>query len=209
MQKQLIELSRIKKQQGATLVVALVILLVMSMVGLASLSSSTLQSRMAFNKKQKMLSILSADAALKLAERYVKENIKQSSDRNIYNGADGLFSSARIDTGSGLAIEPVKPEGKFSGGDVTLAMNWLNDNSVEIESDEGIGPELSINRARYFIEYLGKYDPSASIVFDPVSGNPDTRPYMFRVVAIGWGQDSNIYSVLQSVFRTGSDVEYN
>jgi len=189
-------------QRGATLIVALVILLVMSLVGLASMSSSTLQSRMAFNKKQKMLSLLAAESILKVGEKYIADEITGSVKMKRFNGDSGLFAAARqqdIPLPLGFADQ------QFSNGDYFYSGNWSNANSIEVTA---LDSSVSVKKGRYFIEYMGSEQKDQFKVIDPAVQKPEQAAYMFRVVAIAWGQDPNIYSVLQSTYRTGSNVEY-
>lgn len=197
------KVSPLSHEKGATLVVALVILVVMSMVGLASMSSSTLQARMAFNQKQKMLSMLAADAVLRTAENYILENIRHKSHMSRFNGNDGLFADAQLGITIPLSVSSAEEE--FSNGDMTLTANWLDGNSAEVTTFDS---SVSVREGRYTIEYVGKYDPTVNQPTDTTKGDDDRHPYMFRIVAIGWGQDPNISTVLQSTFRTGTDVEY-
>lgn len=189
-------------QRGATLIVALVILLVMSLVGLASMSSSTLQSRMAFNKKQKMLSLLAAESILKAGEKYIADEIVGSSTLSRFNGSDGLFAAAKQ---RDIPL-PIKfADLNFSNSDYFYSGNWSNANSVEVTS---LDSSVSVKKGRYFIEFMGSEQKDQFKVTDPAVQKPEQAAYLFRVVAIAWGQDPNIYSVLQSTFKTGSNLEY-
>lgn len=190
-------------ERGATLVVALVILVVMSLVGLASMSSSTLQARMAFNQKQKILSLLAADAVLRVAENYILENIRHKVHMSRFNGTDGLFAGAKL--GKIIPLTVSGAEETFTNGDMTKTAHWLDGNSKEVTAFDS---SVSIRNGRYLIEYLGKFDKTVNQPKDTTKGDDDRKPYMFKIVAIGWGQDPNISTVLQSTFKTGTDVDY-
>jgi type IV pilus assembly protein PilX len=63
-----------RKQHGAILVVALIFLLVMTMLILASIRGTVMQERMASNLYDRSLAFQAAEAALREGERYVLED---------------------------------------------------------------------------------------------------------------------------------------
>lgn len=63
-----------RRQRGAVLVVALIFLLVMTMLILASVRGSVMQERMASNLYDRSLAFQAAEAALREGERFVQEN---------------------------------------------------------------------------------------------------------------------------------------
>lgn len=60
--------SELQKQQGAALVVSLIILLVLTVLGVASMRSTTLEEKMAGNSRDLSLAFNAAEAALRGAE---------------------------------------------------------------------------------------------------------------------------------------------
>lgn len=65
---QLLE-SRHARQNGASLVVAMVVMLILSILGLAAMNNSTLQERMANNMRDRNVALQAAELALRDAER--------------------------------------------------------------------------------------------------------------------------------------------
>ena len=63
-----------RKQRGAVLVVALIFLVVMTMLILASVRNTTMQERMASNLYDRSLAFQAAEAALREGERFVLEH---------------------------------------------------------------------------------------------------------------------------------------
>lgn len=64
-----------RRQRGATLIVALVLLVVVTLLGVASLRGVLLQERMAANQYDRSLAFQAAEAALRAAEAYVETNV--------------------------------------------------------------------------------------------------------------------------------------
>lgn len=192
------------KQCGATLVVALVILLVMTMIGVATMQSSTLQERMAANARQKMIAQNAAETALREAEDWMDVNVTGSGDLSQFNGTNGLYAEIYTHAGASSA--------RFSdvGKDITDPTDWTTF-GVEVTSmDTG----LVSRQPRYIIEYIGLDKRGASatkveVLDAEAKGEIRIKGYFFRITAIGWSRDPNIYSVLESVYMTGSgDFNY-
>ncbi|WP_179957737.1 pilus assembly PilX family protein [Exilibacterium tricleocarpae] len=187
------------RQQGAVLVVSLVILLVMSVVGVSSMVSTTLQERMAGNARQKTLANSAAETALRNAEAYLVTQITSTPRLARFDGTNGLYADYQFIP---EIINRTPATGSFKDNDFNNSENWTNANSVAV-ADLSAG--VTAQNPRYFIEYMGRDKGTANkVVVDPNDPTPTTYPHLFRVVAIGWAQDPNIYSIYQSTFKTGS-----
>lgn len=68
-----------KRQSGAVLLVALIMLLVLTLLGVASIDSSGMQTRMANNQRDRIIAMQAAEAGLLAAENYL-ENMHFSSE---------------------------------------------------------------------------------------------------------------------------------
>lgn len=191
-------------QSGATLVIALIILLVMSMIGVSNMQSSTLQERMAANTKQKTTARIAAESALNTAEKWLDNNLNSSADLALFNGTLGLYSAVATRYNNAAPIWT----GSEAIADVTLAENWASrghNPAVDI-----VSTGLVANQPKYVIEFLGRDTGTAARNVNDYDadgsarrGAGDFSPYIFRIIAIGWAKDSNIYTVLESTYRTG------
>ena len=65
-----------KQQQGMSLLVVLILLVVMSILGVAVMRSSSMQERMAANLRDRSLATQAAEAALAVAQNYLNTNTK-------------------------------------------------------------------------------------------------------------------------------------
>lgn len=196
-----------RSQRGATLMVSLVILSVMTIVGVSTMQSATLQERMASNARQKLVARSAAESALRVAEQFLTANISdfESISQSFRGGGalgflgDALYSE--FDDGD-VDISTVNAASRIE--DISDDDDWINDLTASYEV-----PELSKEWARsprFFIEYMGQAKGASGSQIQNIDEDAkDSRePHIFRVTAIGWGQDVNIYSVLQSTFITGS-----
>lgn len=74
-----------RRQAGTVLVISLVILLVLTLLGVASMQTSALQEKMAGNLHDTNLAFQSAEGALRVAEDFLQSPVLPS-----FNGSNGL-----------------------------------------------------------------------------------------------------------------------
>ena len=60
-------------QNGSALIISLVFLLILTMIGVASIQDSTLQERMAGNERDRNLAFQAAEAALRVGEDHLRQ----------------------------------------------------------------------------------------------------------------------------------------
>ncbi len=196
-----------KSQRGATLVVALVILAVLSVIGVATMQNSTSQERMANNSRQKMIAETAAESALREAEQWLRVNV---SDREalkeefIVDPRDGFYTNRELP--QLLSADPRPLENSMS--DISDDDVWLADEDLSIEIDN-LGGNWARN-PRVVVELLGQYrlGTESGAGSSVINLDGDTEPgfnnsWVFRITAIGWSQNEDIYSVLRSTFITG------
>jgi Tfp pilus assembly protein PilX len=188
------------RESGATLVIALIILLVMSVVGVANMQNSTMQERMAANARQKTVARYAAESALGAAESVLRGIKSPEAIDTRFNGSGYYSLVARP---SNVAV-PLSAS--LSGGAQFIPdkdSTWSNITSVEVDYDTSIVAK----KPRYIVEYIGRDMTQGAnkvvTVMDVDNDGGDTKPYLYRITAIGWGKDPNIYSVLESTFQTG------
>ncbi|MGI9319904.1 MAG: pilus assembly PilX family protein [Thiogranum sp.] len=181
------------RQRGAVLAISLLVLLVMTVLGVAAMGSTTLQERMANNNRQQQVAFQAAEAALRAAENYLGNTINSVTALNVnFNSAApmiGLYSQRAPMTG--MATYPLP-----AGFDIYDDNDWLAaGNAVKVNTVTSV-----TQRPRYLIEYVGRVGPPPN---DYNGKKPDTRQYGFRVTAIGWGEGAapNARHLLQSSYR--------
>ena len=184
-----------KNQKGATLIIALVILLVMTIIGVASMKSSNLQERMSGNARQKTIAKNAALTAMREAEIWLQENVKDPAAIDQFgSNIAGLYA----------AVAPPNATKRVVTVDLTDPSDW---SSLGVVSS-AITSALVSQQPKYIIEYIGRdfrgaANSSVQMLDAEAKGNADLSPYFFRITAIGWGKDANIYSILESTYMTG------
>lgn len=77
-----------KKQRGMVLLVCLVMLLLLTVIGIAAISNSTLQERMVGGSRDYNTAFQAAEAALRVGEAFVRQQVEASADpANLFNAA--------------------------------------------------------------------------------------------------------------------------
>lgn len=197
----------INSQQGVVIIVALVTLVVMTMVGLTSIGNATLQERMAANNRFYFQARLNAETALREAEDYLSGRVDATVvfndaqdviDLFTQSDVDHLYLNTNVSKSSSAVLQTPSLDSNLASktswpvGTASLAVPVANGS----------------NDSRYIIEYIGTIDYSAISgservdISDGTSSLPSTEPWAFRITAIGYSSNSNIYSVLESIYAT-------
>ena len=173
------------RQQGITLAVSLIFLLVLTIIGISAMSTSTLQEKMAGNMKDKALSFQSAESAIITAETWLKDQKKtvraQTTLQILSHTADGTpnWRVAGI-WDSANAIEHPGEPGAPAAGDV-FDLKYLFDSP------------------RYIIEDMGMLNSESKTSSSIGYGGTPTR-FMYRITARGQGGTSQAVSLVQTTF---------
>jgi type IV pilus assembly protein PilX len=195
-------ISRFNTQKGVTLIIALVMLLVMTSLGVTTMSGSVLQERIASNHRQQYIARANAEAALLSAESYLNTlpagGVGEKLTLSDIEGDFGVVAVGLYTTKVVNGFGPVN-----LAFDVTNDANWDNLNSIEVSNT--VPPaQFSIalqnpgaRLPRVIVQYLG----CEGTAEECDATHDDYDPYFsFRIVAIGWGTDINAYSVLQAIY---------
>ena len=180
-----------RQQRGVILIVALIMLLVMTVAGVTTMTGSTLQEKIAGNQRQQMTARINADQGLKAAETYLDSlhpgrSINKALLQSQFSSTNGLYTAIAPLNG-GVAIEL-----EFDRVDRS---EWTIDNSIAVPNETNV-------LSRYAIEYLGGISEEGFVLEDDKSGEPgeSSKRKVFRITAIGFGNNSNVFSILESYY---------
>lgn len=169
------------RQQGFSLVMVMMIMVVIALLVIAGAQVSNTEMRISTNNADQKYAKGLAERTLLEAEKFISQQALQAAPAgstgvkakdeadllSIFNGSNGLY---------GYGTTRSTPVWE-------VATNWTGTNSVEVDNLAGTG-----QKPRYMIEYLGTKD---------VDGDRGLR--VFRVTARAWGENSNTVSTLQTV----------
>lgn len=160
------------------LFICLVLLLGMTIVGVSSVNTTTLEERMARNTRDALLSFQAAEVALRDGEDFV-ENTVASTATFTPAGANGMWSVA--DFGEDPRWE--------------VAGVWTDARSRVADTDiDGVAAA-----PRYLVEHLASVELTDASSVQITSGYEDRpRVEIFRITAVGFGGTAQARTFLQS-----------
>jgi len=165
----------------------------MTIIGIASMSSTTLQERMANNNNQRQIAFQAAEAALRAGEAFLVTNITNISNLatnfNATTSVAGLYSERAPVVGAATYPLPASANIFDDSGWLTVG------NAIEVTTFTTV-----FQRPRFIIEYMGRAGAPPK---DYSGKKQDPRQYAFRITAIGWGEGTTptVRYLLQSSFR--------
>ncbi len=167
-------------QKGIALFISLVLLLVLTIIGVSSVQSTSLEERMARNAHDSVLAFQAAEMALRQAEEWLVANAPEAADFS-NGGAGGLWTAAPFG---------VNPRWENAGV-------WSAGSSVQVAV--ALGNVES--QPRYMIEFLATIDQTAN-QYEVGQGYPvlNETINIFRVTARGVGGSDTAQVLLQSSF---------
>lgn len=157
------------RQRGAALIVGLVLLLVMTVLGVASMRGTTLQERMAGNLRDANLAFQAAEAALRDAEEFLDDDPVP-----VFAGVGGLL---------------YPPEEQAGQVDYWNDYDWSG-NSRDAAALQGVAAA-----PQYVIEEL----PSVPCEGCSLRGGPSNNVSVYRITARAVGGTDDAVSILQSI----------
>lgn len=120
-------------QRGVALVVSLILLVLATLIGLASVRGTNLQERMSSNMYDRSLAFQRAESALRAAEEAIRLN--------------GAIADLRgVDCSATTAPCAVIPDTTFTG----TTANW-----VEVDSAHNVNDAKTEGRPEYFVQFMG------------------------------------------------------
>ncbi|MGH8283502.1 MAG: pilus assembly PilX family protein [Gammaproteobacteria bacterium] len=181
-------LSFANRQQGFVLIVALVLLLILTIIGVAASQRTTLEQKMAGNAQNHDMAFQAAEAALRAGE----SGIEQGTFVNFAGDSGGLF----------LFDPSITPQWLTTSGtvDSSFLADPANMQSYTITGNSITNPPV-FAQPLFMIEQMPPVPaPGQSLGLQEYgSGVPQVQVY--RITALGWGGDANGQVVLQSVYR--------
>ena len=160
------------KQHGASLFIALVILIVLSLIGVSTMRSAIVQERMNGNLRDKQLAFEAAEAALRDAESFIEGIVTTGA----FDGTNGLYGA----------------DSALPGADTA----WNDSNST---SYSGTFPQVS-SQPRYRIQITSQFGEVIGAA--NIGGYGYLRPQppttSFRIIARGTGGSDNAVVILTS-----------
>lgn len=168
----------VRSERGAALLIALVLLLVLTILGVTAMQTTNLQERMAGNLRARTVAFEAAEAALRDGEEYLEAFTVPPSP----TGEQGFYDEANYGDGEDPQWEQV---------------NWDDDSQLRTVEVDG-----THDGARYIVEDIQAFQESGGVV---VTGEADQEQYIYRITAVGTGIGPDATVMLQSTFKYGEE----
>lgn len=176
------------KQQGAVLVIGLIVLLVLTLLGVSGMNNVTLEGKLTSNVQSLGMAFEGAEAGLVQCETYIRTNtfdvIEQNAvEVNAYTGG-AVGSAARWWESFNWAADSTTFEaGAYDSFVAAGGLNYV-----------GLAEEPAC-----VIEYIGLANPSLEFA-DAVSTESATSRHVYRVTGFSYGADRRSQAVVESVY---------
>jgi type IV pilus assembly protein PilX len=179
------------RQDGAALIVALILLVVMMLLSLSGVRTVAMGERMTANAYDRTLAFQAAESALRAGETKAQEQADAVPPNKDFTAA-GIYS----DADSACATSPCA-NGLCSQPDKDCTDRWRDSTFTGWVNASGLGlTTLVTTPPQYFVEYLGANYPCD--VENPGSGALCKR---FRITARSNAADRSLI-LLQSIYAT-------
>lgn len=165
------------RQRGTALVVSLIILVVMTIIGLTSIQTTTMDEKMVGNMRDLGIALQAAESALREGEGTTADIDSFTFDGS--SGTHGLYA-------------------KDASIDVYSSTTWSDANSMAYQGTLKTGPVLAVAAdPRYILQYRGELPIDARIVKGTKYGS-SARRHAIRTISRGNGLTTNTQVLLQS-----------
>lgn len=187
-------------QRGVVLIVALIMLVIMTLLGLSSIRTVLLEERMAGNTFDRSLAFQAAEAALRDGEAVALAQSKLSPRNSGFPGATGVYTDAEAGkcptdyftdkanycNTNGLCKQP----------DPDCSPRWESSNFKDVWKTASTSLTTTASKASYFVEYLGGSYPC-----NPNKPSEFLACSRYRITARS-GDTDRATVILQSIFAT-------
>ncbi len=181
------------RQRGFALYVALIILVMLTLVGVAMLGNNGLQTKMAYGSSEITRSFQTAESGLAAGENWL---VTQAS-KPIADCAAPCATSASIWDRYGIATPTVPTASSAYTDEAWWLANGRQYNYPATAS--GAGALGTSTDPRYLIEYAGA-DNTGSL---KLTSDPTYKLYYYLVTARGYGAGGDSRTLVQSVYAKG------
>ncbi|WP_168734324.1 pilus assembly PilX family protein [Pseudothauera nasutitermitis] len=190
-----------RRQSGTVLLIALVMLLVMTLLGLSSMRGTALEERMAGNWRDQNIALQAAEAALRAAETAIAPLISPPTPRS-------FPCATESDTGCQVfEFDPAHTSVLLSS-DLDELHAWIagftqygsgseSEDEGEGESSGGNSMTSTVEAPRYLIEHRGYLRDHLGVGH---GADKETGRDLYQTTAVGSGQTREAVRLLQSIY---------
>ncbi len=178
-------LSTYRLQTGATLIICLMLLLVMTLLGISAVTTTTMEEKMAGNVRNAHMAFQAAEAALRAGEL----DADGLTDTSLFDGTNGLYPRS-------------EPE-DVDGTDGAVADFEVWNDADEVWADYDLNNITTFDVAQnpqYIIEDYAESPRDANCGLE-LPPPPGCILPLYRVTAQGWGLNTINKVIVQSTYK--------
>lgn len=173
-----------RREEGAVLVVGLVMVLLMSIIGLSAIRGSNLQESMAGNMRERNLAFQASESALRIGESLVSDQVS----RPLITNNQGLYNDTyTTPTTSILTFTEENWKDAARVKVTALSLQYVSREPTYIV--EQLDPDIGVGAAM----------EGSAIDLEGMQNTGDITPY--RVTARGFGGSVNAVKTLQTTYN--------
>lgn len=176
------------KQQGATLAIGLILLLIMTLIGVTAMKTTALQEKMAGGLRNKALAEGGVESALREGESYLWNYFSTSNGVALVADEIASFGVYSWEAPNALAFRN--------------ARKWVNIGTEYQHDLTDVGSASLKERPRFIIEEAVQGDVGLAEFGDDGYGSSAGILKTFRVTARSMSGDGKITEVAESIFTT-------
>jgi len=174
-------------QQGAVLVLSLLMLFVLTLIGVSSINTTSMEEKMSGNARNRHLAFQAAEAAISEAEQFIVGSVSSPATQFTAGGTGGLYTLGN---------------GPSSGEAVTKT--WWTGLTTTQRAAYASTLQDTKSSPLYVIEFLGQTTQEEANDVEIFSGGTGKGGsgtfFVFRITARGTGLTDNSVVVIQSHF---------
>ena len=205
------------KQAGAALITSLIFLTVLTLLGMSTLGTALLESRMAGNARDRNLAFQAAEAGLRDAELYIRDSgrivgkIVMEADDGIKDytgqaGKYGLFYNGATMDANGTDWNGIDKD-KKSQARWQIESGW--DNAIQYYQEAAFKNKEKGTKGKTVLAVNAGYQAELPTAFPMVLHQPEylvepfqkSSDYYYRITVRGYGMRSGTRVMLQEVYK--------
>jgi type IV pilus assembly protein PilX len=189
-------MNRIQSQHGGALIVGLVTLLVMTVIGTASMQGAALEEKMAGNARSRDLAFQAAESALRAGEDWLMDK-----DKGQPLGSPVPCTAqpdAGLDDSKCYMSSGEYPAWKL----VDDLRSWTDDGRATLYGENLAQDTAAAGKPSYVVERLQSIDDAANGGLE--AGTQKPQKHYYRITAHGHGATADAVAVVQSTYRTNN-----
>ncbi|MBT4162161.1 MAG: hypothetical protein HOC70_15005 [Gammaproteobacteria bacterium] len=183
-----------RNQQGVALFLTLTILLILTILGVSSIQTTSMQERMARNYRDVNIAFQGAEAAVAEAEEYLESITNIGTFPDDPDISDTLSNACS----AGLCTST---DGRSRWQQADGIVDW-DDNSTHKTTTTTAAELGAADDPKYFVEYVAKVtiEQDTLNIGNVGEGGSSGRAYIFRITSRGSGGTTESAAMIQSLY---------